>query len=181
MKKSMRWIISAVVSVFIVAGIYIWTIYRIWGLPFFELHFSFSRMVFPFILYFIIATLLIRAIVAGISNKIAYNKLSDEEKKEHDELKAQKIREQREEFEKIQRQRSATLQSQAKSKEDNTPKCPKCGSTSISADKKGFGIGKAVVGAAVAGPIGLAAGNIGSKKVRITCLNCGNNWIAGKA
>lgn len=63
----------------------------------------------------------------------------------------------------------------------NVPKCPKCGSTSISADKKGFGIGKAVVGAAVAGPVGLVAGNINAKKVRITCLNCGHQWKAGKA
>lgn len=63
---------------------------------------------------------------------------------------------------------------------DNTPRCPKCGSTSISADKKGFGVGKAVVGAAVAGPIGLVAGNVGAKKVNITCLNCGHHWIAGK-
>ncbi len=58
-------------------------------------------------------------------------------------------------------------------------KCPRCGSTQISADKKGFGIGKAVVGAAIAGPIGLVGGNIGAKKVRITCLKCGNQWMAG--
>jgi uncharacterized paraquat-inducible protein A len=64
---------------------------------------------------------------------------------------------------------------------DPTPRCPKCGSTSISADKKGFGVGKAVMGAAVAGPVGLVAGNIGAKKVRITCLNCGHHWEAGKA
>lgn len=63
---------------------------------------------------------------------------------------------------------------------DNTPQCPKCRSTSISADKKGFGVGKAVVGAAVAGPLGLVAGNLGAKKVRITCLNCGYQWMAGK-
>ena len=63
---------------------------------------------------------------------------------------------------------------------DNTPRCPKCGSTSITANQKGFGVGKAVVGAAIAGPIGLAAGNVGAKKVRITCLNCGYQWIAGK-
>lgn len=60
-------------------------------------------------------------------------------------------------------------------------KCPRCGSASLSADKKGFGIGKAVVGAAVAGPAGLIAGNIGAKKVRITCLSCGNQFWAGKA
>ncbi len=63
---------------------------------------------------------------------------------------------------------------------DNTPRCPKCGSTSISADKKGYGIGKGVVGAAVAGPLGLVLGNAGAKKVRITCLACGYQWMAGK-
>lgn len=57
--------------------------------------------------------------------------------------------------------------------------CPKCGCTSISANKKGFGIGKAVIGAAFT-PIGLVAGNLGAKKVRITCLKCGNQWFAGK-
>lgn len=59
-------------------------------------------------------------------------------------------------------------------------RCPKCGSTSLSADKKGFGIGKALVGAAIAGPFGLVAGNIGAKKVRVTCLNCGHQFWAGK-
>lgn len=54
--------------------------------------------------------------------------------------------------------------------------CPKCGSTSISANKKGFGIGKAVVGAWAAGPVGLVAGNLGAKKVWVTCLNCGHRW-----
>ena len=67
------------------------------------------------------------------------------------------------------------------------PYCPKCHSTNVSANKKGFGIGKAVVGAVVTAPIGgvggligLTAGNINAKKVRITCLKCGYNWIAGK-
>ena len=56
---------------------------------------------------------------------------------------------------------------------DNQAKCPQCNSTSLSGNKKGFGIGKAVVGAFALGPIGLVAGNIGSKKVVVTCLNCG--------
>lgn len=68
------------------------------------------------------------------------------------------------------------------------PYCPKCHSTSLSANKKGFGIGKAVVGgltgAALAGPVGLlgaTAGNIGAKKVRVTCLKCGHEfWAGGK-
>lgn len=58
--------------------------------------------------------------------------------------------------------------------------CPKCLSTSVSANKKGFGIGKAVVGAAAFGGIGLAAGNLGAKKVICTCLKCGHQWSAGK-
>lgn len=53
--------------------------------------------------------------------------------------------------------------------------CPKCGSTSLSANKKGFGIGKAVIGASIA-PIGLIAGNINAKKLWVTCLNCGHRW-----
>ena len=85
--------------------------------------------------------------------------------------------------------RMAAIVSEAKRKNvqvkpvDNTPKCPKCpkcGSTSISADKKGYGIGKGVVGAAVAGPLGLVLGNAGAKKVRITCLACGYHWMAGQ-
>lgn len=62
--------------------------------------------------------------------------------------------------------------------QNNIARCPKCGSASLTANKKGFGIGKAVVGAALTGGIGLAAGNIGAKKVRITCLNCGKQWMA---
>lgn len=58
--------------------------------------------------------------------------------------------------------------------------CPKCLSTSVSGNKKGFGIGKAVVGAVAFGGIGLMAGNIGAKKVICTCLKCGYQWNAGK-
>lgn len=64
-------------------------------------------------------------------------------------------------------------------------RCPKCGSTSLTGQKKGYGIGKGVVGAAVgtaiAGPfglVGLAAGNMGARKVRITCMRCGHRFKA---
>jgi len=58
--------------------------------------------------------------------------------------------------------------------------CPKCGSTSLSANQKGFGVGKAVVGAKLTGsPLGLAAGNIGRGRVKITCLNCGHKFYPG--
>ena len=55
--------------------------------------------------------------------------------------------------------------------------CPKCGSTSLSSNKKGFGIGKAIIGASLTNsPIGLIGGNINAKKVIVTCLNCGKQW-----
>lgn len=57
--------------------------------------------------------------------------------------------------------------------------CPKCGSTSLSANKKGFSVGKAVAGAAFT-PIGVLAGGIGSNKIQITCLNCGYKFKPGK-
>lgn len=57
-------------------------------------------------------------------------------------------------------------------------RCPRCKSTSLSAHKKGFGIGKAVVGTAIAGPLGLVAGNLGSKKIRVTCMKCGKQFWA---
>lgn len=60
-------------------------------------------------------------------------------------------------------------------------KCPKCGSTQITAGKKGFGLGKAAGGALLLGPVGLLGGMIGSKKVKITCLKCGHEWKPGQA
>lgn len=56
-------------------------------------------------------------------------------------------------------------------------KCPRCGSTSLSGNKKGFGVGKAVVGAWAIGPLGLMAGNISAKKVHVTCLKCGKRFL----
>lgn len=57
--------------------------------------------------------------------------------------------------------------------------CPKCNSTQITAGKKGFSGKKAVAGAVLNGGIGLLAGTIGSNKVIITCLNCGNQFKPG--
>ena len=55
--------------------------------------------------------------------------------------------------------------------------CPKCGSTSLSANKQGYGIGKGLIGAKLLDDsIGLIAGNINSRKVHVTCLNCGHKW-----
>lgn len=56
---------------------------------------------------------------------------------------------------------------------DSMAKCPKCGSVSLAGGKKGFGVGKAVAGAVLAGGIGLLAGGIGANKTLVTCMNCG--------
>lgn len=53
--------------------------------------------------------------------------------------------------------------------------CPKCGSTQLTANKKGFGLGKALIGGAKFGGVGLLAGFLGNNKIRITCLNCGHS------
>lgn len=74
----------------------------------------------------------------------------------------------------LQKKQAAMQHAQMK----HTAKCPRCGCTSLSGNKKGFGIGKAVVGAWAIGPIGLIAGNIGAKKVRVTCMKCGKKYWA---
>jgi len=50
-------------------------------------------------------------------------------------------------------------------------RCPKCGSTNITPFRETFGVGKAAVGAAFLGPVGLLGGFIGSKPVFV-CLDC---------
>ena len=62
----------------------------------------------------------------------------------------------------------------------NEIKCPKCGSTQITANKKGFSGGKTVAGAILTGGVGLLGGFFGSNKIKITCLKCGNSWSPGK-
>ena len=59
--------------------------------------------------------------------------------------------------------------------------CPKCSSQELHAEKSGFSGGKAVVGAALVGGVGLLAGTIGSRDVKITCLKCGHQFKAGEA
>lgn len=54
--------------------------------------------------------------------------------------------------------------------------CPRCGSTQLTANKKGFGLGRAAAGGLLLGPVGLLGGFLGSNKVIITCLKCGHQW-----
>lgn len=54
--------------------------------------------------------------------------------------------------------------------------CPKCGSTQITSNKKGFNVGQALIGGFVTGGVGLVAGLWGSNEIRLNCLRCGNRW-----
>lgn len=61
--------------------------------------------------------------------------------------------------------------------EDALVRCPRCSSTQITAQKRGFKVGRAVgVGIATGAIGGLIAGATGKNKVIITCLKCGHEW-----
>lgn len=59
--------------------------------------------------------------------------------------------------------------------------CPKCHSRELHAEQQGFSGSKALAGAALFGNMGILAGTIGNKDVRITCLKCGHQFKAGEA
>jgi len=60
-----------------------------------------------------------------------------------------------------------------------TMTCPKCNSQDITANQKGFSPGKAILGGALVGAIGLLGGFFGKRKLIITCLRCGHEWRPG--
>lgn len=57
--------------------------------------------------------------------------------------------------------------------------CPKCGSTSLSANKKGFSPAKAAAGTYLAGTVGFIGTTLGANKLEVTCLNCGHKFKPG--
>lgn len=61
-------------------------------------------------------------------------------------------------------------------------RCPKCGSTQIHAEKRGFKTGRAVAGGIVTGNIivAMTAGGIGKNNIELTCLKCGNKFKPGE-
>jgi hypothetical protein len=71
------------------------------------------------------------------------------------------------EKEKIRRQEKA----------DEPVRCPKCGSTQLAPMKRGFKIGRAIVGGALTcGLGGVIIGAAGRNKVELHCLKCGKTF-----
>lgn len=63
--------------------------------------------------------------------------------------------------------------------EQDELKCPKCGSKHITAQKRGYKLGRGVVMGAIALPLAFT-GAIGKDKIQLTCLKCGNKFKQGK-
>lgn len=61
-------------------------------------------------------------------------------------------------------------------------RCPKCGSTLIHIDKRGFKTGRAIAGGLLTGNIlvATAAGGVGKNNIEMTCLKCGHKFKAGQ-
>ena len=78
-------------------------------------------------------------------------------------------------FEKLKREIDATCR-RAENAISSSTRCPRCASTNVTAQRKGFGLGKAVAGGVLLGPIGLLGGFVGSAGIRLTCLSCGHSW-----
>ncbi|MFT8313173.1 MAG: hypothetical protein ABF633_02835 [Clostridium sp.] len=78
--------------------------------------------------------------------KYTFGAMAQKEKDKQDAKKAEK---------EYQKERLEQL------KKDHVPFCPKCKSTNIHAEKRGWK---------------LMTGFIGSSKIIITCLNCGHKW-----
>jgi len=81
--------------------------------------------------------------------------------------------------ENTKQKRKIEIQKRAELNKQGIPYCPRCLSTNITANKKGYGLGKGVTGVIIAGPVGLLAGGIGKNKVECTCLKCGYKFKAG--
>ncbi len=59
---------------------------------------------------------------------------------------------------------------------DTKPRCPACGSENLIVSKKGYSLGKGVLGMVVLGWAGAFAGLIGSNKHICKCIHCGKEW-----
>ena len=110
---------------------------------------------------------------------------SEEEKELKRRIKNEEKELKRKEFERIMASNPQVTPKPIQNRTSTTVKektvcCPKCGSTQLTANKKGFSLGKAVAGGVLLVPIaGVVTGMIGKNKIIITCLNCGKQFKPG--
>lgn len=110
---------------------------------------------------------------------------SKEEKERKRKLKEEEKERKRKEFERIMAsnpQVSEKPKTEYKKANEDIVRCPECGSTQLTANKKGYSLGKAIAGGVITlTPIvGVATGLIGKNKIIITCLSCGKQFEPGK-
>ncbi len=79
----------------------------------------------------------------------------------------------------VKPQASAPTPTAAPAVAAKTVRCPKCGGTHITANKRGMKGSNACCGALLLGPLGLLCGLSGANKVIVTCLHCGHQWKRG--
>ena len=78
----------------------------------------------------------------------------------------------------ITKTNTVSLQSKqtSESQDQQELKCPRCNSNQVFSYQKGYGWGKGLVGGVALGPLGLLAGGIGSKDIKLTCFSCKYEW-----
>lgn len=115
-----------------------------------------------------------------LQRKIAFAR--EKQKQLHEEL-SEKLAPTQEQLAEIKRRKTVEkelekqqMATEIKAQETDSVCCPHCGSTQFTANKKGFGIGKAAAGGLLLGPVGLLSGFLSSNKLVITCLKCGHQW-----
>lgn len=108
------------------------------------------------------------------------NEYKREEKRIQRGIKEEEKEVRRKEYERIKASDPAVSTVTQSSTIDNVARCPKCGSTSITANKKGFSLAKGALGVATVGAYGAIAAGHGKNKVIVTCLKCGHQWKPGK-
>lgn len=64
-------------------------------------------------------------------------------------------------------------------KQENVATCPRCGSSSLLADKTNYELGLGAAGAVVFGPIGLLMGGLNSGRINVACIKCGHKFHPG--
>jgi DNA-directed RNA polymerase subunit RPC12/RpoP len=132
----------------------------------FEDHWFLSSLAFGSLFFLIVTPIESRRRAIMLSNETTEERQLREEK----EAKA------RETLRLLQSKQPVKQRLQSSEKSYTELKCQKCGSTNLTANNKGFGLGKAAVGGILLGPVGLLGGLVGSKTAVFICLKCGNQF-----